>query len=156
MSDETQIRPLAAADLAPLSKLLLGQRPEYIAHFHPFAFDETTLSAQFSNATRDRFWTLWSDAALAGFFMMRGLDAGYTRPSFGIFVAEEFSGHGLARAALRHSLEWAASENIPVVMLTVHGDNQRAVAIYKDAGFQPTGEATGSGLPIYIKHISNA
>jgi RimJ/RimL family protein N-acetyltransferase len=154
MSDK--IRPLVSADLAPLSKLLLSQRPEYIGHFHPFAFDEATLFAQFSNATRDRFWTLWKDGTLAGFFMMRGLDAGYSRPSFGVFVAEEFSGHGLARAALRHSLDWAASERISIVMLTVHEENHRAVAIYKDLGFEPAGELSGGGQPIYVKRIPDA
>lgn len=156
MSDEIEIRDLTDSDAAALSKLLLAERPEYIGHFHPFAFDEKTIAEQLTSRRRDRFWGFWCGPELIGFFMMRGLDAGYARPAFGICVAEASSGKGLARRALQHSSDWAAAEGIQTMILTVSEDNVRARRIYEDFGFRPTGQLADSGLTIYDLQVPTA
>lgn len=156
MTDVIEIRDLAGSDAAALSKLLLGERPEYIGHFHPFAFDEETVAKQLTNRRRDRFWGFWQGSGLVGFFMMRGLDAGYSRPAFGICVAEAASGKGLARRALQHSLDWAIAEGVQTMILTVSEDNVRARRIYEDFGFRPTGQLADSGLTIYDLPVPTA
>lgn len=147
------MRELEAADAGALSTLLLGQRAEYLRHFHPFAFDAETLATELGRRIRDRWWGIWVASRLAGFFMMRGLDAGYARPAFGVFVAEEFAGQGLASRALDRALEWGAKAGVEAVMLTVAAENAAARRIYEGAGFRPTGRLAPSGQEIYERII---
>ncbi len=68
--------------------------------------------------------------------MLRGFDDGYTRPSFGVYIAERYTQRGLATLALHHALSWCRWNQIPAVMLKVHPDNRYARQTYERAGFQ--------------------
>lgn len=150
----SSIRELRLEDVPTLSKLLQAQRAEYIAWFHPFAFDEPTIASVLQAADRDRYWALESERNLVGFFMLRGFDAGYQRPSYGVFVAEEAAGRGLARASLEYSLQWCATYGIEKVMLKVAPENYRARAIYESAGFVSTGTCAATGHEIFEIRVS--
>ncbi len=154
MRIDGEIADLSPDDAAALAALLGAQRAEYVGPFHPFAFDEATIAAQLRARIRDRYWSLRRAGELAGFFMMRGLDRGFERPAFGIFVAEQHSGFGLARLALRHALDWAAAERIGAVILTVAVENTRALQIYEDFGFRPTGQLADGGQRIYERALN--
>jgi RimJ/RimL family protein N-acetyltransferase len=132
---DIKIRNIDSSDVPELSRLLSEQGPQYLADFHPFAFNEATLYSVFSTAKRDCFWVLQMGEQLAGFSMLRGLDAGYERPSFGVFVAQLFMGKGLARAALEFAVAWCKSNHVSSLMLKVAPENFRAREIYERAGF---------------------
>lgn len=67
--------------------------------------------------------------------MLRGLDEGFERPSFGVFVSEDWSGQGLARMALDHAISWCREAGVKKVMLKVAEANLRARKAYSAAGF---------------------
>ncbi len=115
--------------------MLKAARPEYVAHFHPFGFEEGSVRTQLERARRDRFWGMREGGKLAGFFMLRGFDEGYERPSFGVFIAESFAGRGLARRALAASIKWCEENGVKEVMLKVYRKNAAALRIYQEAGF---------------------
>lgn len=153
---ENAIRPLHACDAPALAKLLAAQRADYIAHFSPFEFDERTVAEVLSTARRDRFWALCTDGEIAGFFMLRGFDAGYARPSYGVFVAEHAAGRGLARESLRFALEWCAENGVESVLLKVARENQRARGIYIAAGFEFVGICPATGHEMLEKRMQPA
>lgn len=130
------IRELVVQDAPALSQLLGVQRQDYLTHFRPFDFDEATVASVLSATRRDRFWGLVESGELVGFFMLRGFDAGYQRPSYGVFVAESSAGRGLGRASLEFALEWCATHGVERVLLKVAKENIRARRIYVAAGFE--------------------
>lgn len=140
------VHPLEPGDAPALAALLRAQRDAYMAHFGPFAFDPPVIVKALREARRDRYWRLDLDGRMVGFAMMRGLDQGFARPSFGVFVAEHAKGRGVARAALAHALDWAAAQgDIAHVMLKVAPENRRAWRLYRTTGFRALhiDEATG-------------
>ena len=145
------MRPLTVDDAGPLAALLADQRPEYLKDFFPFAFDAGSIAETLTNAVRDAYWGIHVGGQLAGFCMLRGLDSGYLRPSFAIFVAEAFSGRGLARRALAQALRWCRDQAIGEVMLKVAHDNIAARVIYDEAGFLPQGRCPDTGHAVYTK-----
>lgn len=153
---ETSIRPLNAGDAPALAKLLAKQRTDYIAHFSPFEFDERSVAEVVSAARRDCFWALCVEEEIAGFFMLRGFDAGYARPSYGVFVAEHAAGRGLARESLRFALAWCAENGVETVLLKVAQQNQRARRIYIAAGFEFVGICPATGHEMLEKRMQPA
>jgi RimJ/RimL family protein N-acetyltransferase len=135
---DPEIAPLSPPEAGELSAILKASSPEYIAHFNPFAFDEETVRTQLLRARRDRFWGLRVGGKLAGFFMLRGFDEGYERPAFGVFIAEQFAGRGLARTALAEATKWCTENGVQEMMLTVYRENVAAVRVYEEAGFVAT------------------
>lgn len=142
-SAEPAIAPLTPAESADLSTVLTASRPEYLAHFHPFAFDTETVRGQIERARRDRYWGIRVAGELAGFFMLRGFDEGYERPAFGVFIAEDFAGRGLAHRALNEATRWCEENAVREMMLTVYEENTAAVRVYENAGFAATGHNRG-------------
>lgn len=151
---EPEVFPLTVEDAPALTALLARQGPAYLAHFHPFAFDEKTLSGVLRAARKDRFWGLRVKGELAGFWMLRGFDEGYARPAFGVFVAQAYSGQGLARLALQSALDWCTAQKVATVMLKVAPANERARRTYVCAGFDVIGVCPSSGQEILEKRLS--
>lgn len=156
------VSPMPPVDIAPLdpahapevARLLGDARAGYVRHFRPFAFDEESLRGIFGAARKDRFWGMRVDGELAGFFMLRGLDEGYARPAFGVFVAEHFGRRGLGRRALEESIRWCTAQGIGEMMLSVHPENVGARRIYEEAGFTATGALSAKGQTIMVKSLA--
>jgi RimJ/RimL family protein N-acetyltransferase len=136
---DTNLARLTVGEAGELSALLMQSRAEYLAHFHPFGFEEESVRGQMEGARRDQYWGIRCGGRLAGFFMLRGFDEGYERPAFGVFVAEEFARRGLARRALTEAMKWCEENAVREMMLTVYRENTAAVRIYEEAGFVETG-----------------
>jgi ribosomal-protein-alanine N-acetyltransferase len=148
-----EIAPLTAADAEALARLIEQQRLEYLEHFHPFPFDAASIASQLSAARHDRFWAMRSGSELAGFLMLRGWDAGFRRPSFGVFVGEQFAGRGGARQALNFAIEYCRAQHVPALMLSAHPGNKAALRVYEAAGFIRTGEKSSAQYDIYELHL---
>lgn len=145
------ISRLTCSGAPDLSKLLSTGRPEYSRYFTPFSTDEKSIAERLKNAKHDQYWGMRFGGRLVGFFMLRGFDEGYERPSFGVYVAERYSNLGLSKLALQYSLSWCRLNDIPSVMLKVHADNKYARRVYEQAGFKFIEKCPRSGYDVMEK-----
>jgi RimJ/RimL family protein N-acetyltransferase len=130
------VRELGPADAGALSRLLMGDPLEYGKYFVPFAScTPEALTERLRVAVFDRYWGLEEGGRLVGFFMLRGLDEGFDRPSFGVYVAASSAGRGLAKHALGHAIDWCRGRGVRALMLKVHPENTPALQAYLAAGF---------------------
>lgn len=141
------IRPMTDADAIVLQALMAGEAPAYLAHFTAFAAPGA-LRQQCSFARQDAFFTLLDSGHISGFFCLRGLDQGYVRPSFGVYVASFAQGRGLARAAVLEAVAWCRQRGVPKLMLKVSARHARAYRLYETCGFVPAGLCPDSGQTI--------
>jgi GNAT superfamily N-acetyltransferase len=122
-----------------VADLLAGSRDEYTRYFHPFEFKAPVLEAFLAKAVLDQWFLLEvhqnGSAKPAGFYMLRGLDEGFPDPMYGVFVAEEFAGLGLARLTLAHAETQCRLNGWHRLRLKVDPNNARAHRIYQSAGF---------------------
>lgn len=147
-----EIRAMTPADAATLQALMAEEQQAYLAHFTAFA-ESGSLLRQCQKACRDSFFTLILDDRPNGFFCLRGLDEGYARPSFGVYVASSAQGRGMARAAVHAAVDWCRMRTFPVLMLKVSADNTRATRLYQSLGFVPVGVCPDSGQIVMEKRI---
>jgi GNAT superfamily N-acetyltransferase len=85
--------------------------------------------------------------------MLRGLDAGFASPAFGVYVAERHAGRRLGTVALAFAEAWCSLNGCPEIMLTVHPDHARARQLYEDRGFVASGESSAVGNLVYRKPL---
>jgi len=148
-----QFRRMRADDLPALERMLSAESTDYMQHFLAFA-KAGELTRQFTQASQDVFFTIEAGGELAGFYCLRGFDAGYARPTFGLYVASVFSGQGLGRAALAHALDTCRGLNVSQVMLKVAPTYERARLIYETAGFVATGVCPDTGHTIMNREVA--
>lgn len=132
---------LAIEQLTPehshlLSAMLVSQSPKYTQYFVPFSYDHQSIHERLANAQSDKYWGMWCNRELAGFFMLRGFDEGYMRPSYGVLISEPYANKGLAKLTLTHALSWCRLNQLEAIMLKVHPDNIYAKRAYEKMGFQ--------------------
>lgn len=154
MSDGPGCRSLTERDTQAVCALMRREPPDYLRDFFPFADDEDFL-ASVREAKRDVYLALTLGDELAGFAMLRGLDAGYARPSFGVYVSSDQSGRGVARYGLDCTLRVAKGLGVPEVMLKVAPGNARAREIYLSAGFRSRGCCERTGHDIMIRQMES-
>lgn len=121
--------------------------------FDGLTLDPRALAEQFAAVHRDRYWGVWEGNHLQAIFFLRGLDAGYAAPAFGVAVASAAQGRGLGRLALLFAETWSRGAGLPEIMLTVGALNQRAIALYETQGFVHSGERSTKGNLIYRKSL---
>lgn len=136
-----------------LSELLISSDKSYSKHFIPFGFDFENVFAVLKKAVNDMFFGIYVGKRIVGFYMLRGWDAGFKIPSYGVWIAKEFSSKGLSKLTLNHAISVCKINCVARLMLKVHPDNIIAKKIYEDFGFvyQSTDEKIGH--LIYFKEI---
>ena len=147
------IRRLRTEDSRPLSRMLCSGSRAYQEYFIPFAFDEPTVSGLLANAVRDGYWGVWIDDELAGFFMLRGFDAGFAVPAYGVSIAESHAGKGLLKLTLQYALSWCKVNGIARIMLKVHPENAVARTTYEKFGFEFQGVDPKNMHRIYSRAV---
>ncbi|MEW5984347.1 MAG: GNAT family N-acetyltransferase [Acidobacteriota bacterium] len=150
---ELAIAGLQASDAVSVGQLLAGDDPDYARYFVAFDGGAPAIAAMIANARRDRYWGIRSAGRLIGIVMLRGLDAGYATPAFGVYIAQSCAGAGLGRLALEFATTWCRLNGYPEIMLSVHPDHTAAVRLYEAAGFRPDGTFTPRGHGIYRKSL---
>ncbi len=151
MPDIAELGPDDAGDLAAL---LGGDDGEYGRYFVPFPSNApAALAKRLGAARQDRYWGLRLAGCLVGFFMLRGFDEGYQRPSFGVYIAATAAGQGLARTALAHAIGWCRAHDVATLMLKVHPDNEPALRAYRHAGFSAFGTCPRTGHTMMQLHL---
>ncbi len=117
------IRPLGAEDAAAVSGLLRAQPPGYVRFFYAFGFGEEEIARILAGRRRDIYSGIFWRGELAAFFMLRGWDAGYEVPSFGVLVDVRHRGRAFMRIALDVSKLICRLSGAPRLMAKIHPDN---------------------------------
>jgi len=124
-ADQTDftIRPLRVEDAGIVSAMLRAQPPEYARFFYAFGDDEEETARLLAGRKRDVYSGMFWRGELAGFFMLRGWDAGYEVPSFGVLVDEKWRGRAFMRISLDMAKLVCRLSGAPRLMAKIHPDN---------------------------------
>lgn len=134
-----EIKRLNFNQSSELANLLQSEDEKYSQYFIPFSFDSKTLSEIISKAVNDQFYGIYIENVIAGFYMLRGFDEGYSIPSYGVWISKKYSDKGLSTFTLQHAISFCKLNSIKKIMLKVHPDNAAAKHIYEKYGFIQTG-----------------
>ena len=110
----------------------------YQEHFSAFP-QFSTLENVVKIAKKDKYHCIFLNNSIAGIFFLRGLDSGYSRPSFGVYILQKFCRNGLASAALSEAIQHCKELGIKHLMLKVSAEHHIAFSLYKKFGFQVEG-----------------
>jgi RimJ/RimL family protein N-acetyltransferase len=143
--------PLVAEDAAPLAVFFAQQPGDYRSHFQPFADEsESAFAKLLTEAEKDVYAAAWVDGVIVAFYMLRGWDAGYERPSFGLMVDHRHAGKGLAAFCLKAALVTCRLRGVKSCMLKVAPGNTVAKTIYKKAGFRYESQCPTTGHEVHV------
>ena len=90
-----EIIELTSDSASILSKKLLEESKEYIGHFIPFDFSESSVKKILSEKKLDKYFGFIHKKELIGFYMLRGFDKGYEIPSYGVWISSKYANKGL-------------------------------------------------------------
>lgn len=136
MKTALHFRKLYSNDVDRLGALLeANNRPEVIDFFHPFPMLRETGQKILSSFKKDSFFVAILNNEFIGFSMLRGLDEGFSVPSFGIFIDFSHQGKGYGRKLTEWTLHWSDTHGIKNIRLTVYVDNKIALKLYQSLGF---------------------
>src|ERR1700749_319944 len=117
------IRELRVEDAAAVSRMLRAQPPEYVRFFYAFGFEEEEIASVLAARTKDIYSGIFWRGELAAFFMLRGWDAGYEVPSFGVVVDVRHRGLSFMRIALDVAKLVCRLAGAPRLMAKIPPDN---------------------------------
>jgi GNAT superfamily N-acetyltransferase len=154
------IRPFAEGDATATVDLLRTSSPEYVRFFRPFAFENAAINKLLAAARKDCWFAMEvvddnATTTRAGFYTLRGLDEGFADPMYGIFIAQEFSGRGLARLSFAHAESMCRLNGWSNLLLKVDPANTRAFALYTATGFRFLRMDSATGNQVLIKPIGS-
>lgn len=136
-----------------LSKILAKEKSEYLKYFIPFNFDEETINKMLVKAEHDKYFGVFVNNNIVGFYMLRGFDEGYEIPSYGVWISKKYSGLGLSKLTLQHAISLCKLNRVKKLMLKVHPDNKIAKNIYESFGFKKISIDINNINIIYIKKL---
>lgn len=106
-------------------------------YFYPHKFTVAEIKKIINNAAEDLFLlNIDEDEKIIGYGLLRGWDQGYAIPSLGLAIGAEFRGRGYGKKFIKYLHELARKKNSKTVMLRVHNENQTAIELYKQVGYQ--------------------
>jgi hypothetical protein len=142
------IRPLGVEDARIVSGLLRAQPPEYARFFYAFGSGEDEIARLLGGRKRDVYSGMFWRDELAGFFMLRGWDAGYEVPSFGVLVDVKHRGRAFMRISLEVAKLICRLSGSPRLMAKIHPDNVSPRGARR-LGLVQTGVESETGNVIY-------
>jgi RimJ/RimL family protein N-acetyltransferase len=146
-----EIIELKVSDAKLLSTKLLNEPKDYIKYFDPFDFSVISIEKVIRQKKNDKYFGIFLNREIAGCYMLRGFDEGYEIPSYGVWIASEFSNSGLSTLTLYHVFSFCKLNKIKKLMLKVYPDNLIAKTLYESVGFQQTGIDKNGNKLIYHK-----
>ena len=135
---------MSREDAEILWQMMQNESHNYMKGFAPFQ-SLSQLVQSIAAAEKDAYACLMLRDERAGFFMLRGLDAGYSRPSFGLYVASHASQNGIAAYGLHEAIEICNERKIAKIFLKVAKDNVIAKRLYAGVGFEVDGVCHDTG-----------
>ena len=132
--DDVQALAEIRNDLATQYALLAAPRPNTLDDVRAWIGRRTADPAALFHVVADD-----TDAAV-GFTQVVGIDDEHRHGTFGIAIDRRHRGRGHGRAALEHAFAAASADGrLDKLVLHVAADNERAVALYRAAGFREVG-----------------
>jgi ribosomal-protein-alanine N-acetyltransferase len=125
----------------------------YNRYFIPFDFQIAVFTEFLFKAKQDVYRAVLVDTKLSGFYMLRGWDAGYAIPSYGVWIGQDFQRRGLALKTLQDAVIVARSRKAKFIMLKVHPENLRAKGIYEEFGFKQQGTDEKNNNLVYYYEL---
>ena len=123
MHKNVEIKELQSEQASTLSALILNIPEDYSKYFVPFSFKEDSITKIINDAVNDKYFGIFINDDLAGFYMLRGFDEGYEVPSYGVWISDKFSGLGLSKLTLQHAITFCKLNGLKKIMLKVHPEN---------------------------------
>ncbi len=148
-----EIKKIDVSHSNELSILLNHSAQDYTRHFDPFNFDLNSIKSILEIAENDVFFGIFVAHQMVGFHMLRGWDAGYDVPAYGVFISSDYSGLGIGKLSLRHAISFCRVNKIKKMMLKVHPENLIAKHLYEGSGFTQQGIDKKNNNLIYIKEL---
>jgi RimJ/RimL family protein N-acetyltransferase len=142
------IRPLAAADAASVADFMRAQPPEYAKFFYAFGSDETAIAEMLAAYRADVYSGVFWQENLVGIFMLRGWDAGFEVPSFGVLIDEKYRGGAFMRLTLDTAKLICRLSGAKRLMAKIHPDNVSPRGASR-LGLRQTGVEESTGNIIY-------
>jgi len=152
-SKSIEIKQIGLEHASTLAKALANEKSDYLKYFTPFEFSLQSITNIFTQMVKDKFFGIFVNEIIVGFYMLRGLDEGYETPSYGVWISSKFSGNGLSKLTLYHAFSFCRINRISKLMLKVHPDNTTAKKLYESLGFEQTGFDKKNGNYIYHKSL---
>lgn len=135
--DTLTIRQITPEDADQLALFLKeNDRPEITRHFHPFPLTRETAFSIARTDHLDRYYVALQNDQLVGMCMLRGWDAGYSIPSFGVFVDYRCHQKGIGRQLTEFAIKEARQLGCSSIRLSVYASNHRAVHLYASLSFE--------------------
>ena len=147
-STDLTIRPLCVEDAGAVSEMLRAQPPEYARFFYAFSFDADEIARIIARRERDVYSGMYWQGELAAFFMLRGWDAGYDVPSFGVVVDVKHRGRAFMRISLDVAKLICRLSGAARLMAKIHPDNVSPRGARR-LGFVQTGVEAETGNVVY-------
>jgi RimJ/RimL family protein N-acetyltransferase len=154
MFKNIEITELSSEQAENLSKLLLASDKTYTQFFIPFSFEASTIKDILESTEKDKYLGIFVGNELVGFYMLRGFDEGFEIPSYGVWIAKQFSGLGLSKLTLQHAISYCKVNGIKKILLKVHPDNSVAKKTYENYGFEQKGTDANNNHLIYHKELN--
>ena len=142
------IRALGVEDAAAVAGLLRAQPPEYARFFYALGSGEEEVARVLAARDRDVYSGMFWRGELAAVFMLRGWDAGYEVPSFGVLVDVRRRGRAFMRIALDVAKLTCRLSGAKRLMAKIHPDNVSPRGARR-LGFVQTGVEAETGNIIY-------
>jgi RimJ/RimL family protein N-acetyltransferase len=117
------IRPLRVEDAGEVSSMLRAQPAEYARFFYAFGNSKGEIESILASRKRDVYSGMFWRGRLVGIFMLRGWDAGYEVPSFGVLVDEKQRGRAFMRISLDVAKLICRLAGARRLMAKIHPDN---------------------------------
>ncbi len=147
-SADFTIRALGVEDAAAVSGLLRAQPPEYARFFYAFGSGAEEIKRLLAARERDVYSGIFWRGELAAVFMLRGWDAGYEVPSFGVLVDVRHRGRAFMRIALDVAKLICRLSGATLLMAKIHPDNVSPRGARR-LGFVQTGVEPETGNVVY-------
>ena len=153
MHKNIEIKELKSDQASTLSALILNALKDYTKHFTPFSFEEDSIKKIINDAIIDKYFGIFINDNLAGFYMLRGFDQGFEVPSYGVWISDKFYSLGLSKLTLQHAIAFCKVNGLKKIMLKVHSENIIAKNIYESFGFKQEGFDEKNSNLIYYKSL---
>lgn len=142
------IRELEPTDAAAVAAFVRSQSDEYLRFFYAFGADESAIAETLSASESDVYSGVFWQANLIGIFMLRGWDAGYEVPSFGVLIDEKYRGGAFMRLTLDAAKLICRLSGAKRLMAKIHPENVSPRGARR-LGLHQTGVEEATGNIIY-------
>lgn len=142
------IRPLGVSDAGSVATFVRAQPAEYVRFFYAFQADEGEIAELLTASEKDVYSGVFWEGELIGIFMLRGWDAGYDIPSFGVLIDEKYRGGMVMRLTLDTAKLISRLAGAKKLMAKIHPDNVSPRGARR-LGLHQTGVEETTGNIIY-------